>query len=401
MFTARLAPRRKQRVGLRLPIFFYRLSAAKKGFPPTPSRRTPYFPDEIFRNMLLDFTTYPEKDFPQPETPFEAKVLAFLDEWFSEIETVSVQTSGSTGAPKKFEIEKNRMRASAEMTCDFLGLHAGDSALLCLPVEFISGKMMLVRAAERKLKLWVKEPTANPVTDFSETVDFCAMSPLQVENSLHKLHLVKNLIVGGAQVSDTLKQKIHSTLQNYDSKLQIYETYGMSETLSHIALKKIYPESEVYFEKMDGVELSLDERGCLRIIAPKLNSAILKTNDLVELRDDSRFRFLGRIDNIINSAGLKIQPELLESLAKKIIEKEVVFVGLPDQKLGQKVIMAIEGSDIALDSSQTTRALNQIERNFSKNHKPREIIILEKLPRLANGKIDRLTLEQNLSNRKH
>lgn len=349
--------------------------------------------------MLLDFATYPEKPFPQPKTPFEKKVLAFLDDWFSARDTVHVQTSGSTGAPKIFEIEKSRMRSSAKMTCDFLDLHTGDSALLCLPVEYISGKMMLVRAAERQLKIWVATPSSNPLQNFSEAVDFCAMSPLQVESALDKFHLIKTLIIGGAQVSETLKQKIHATLRNSDGEVLIYETYGMSETLSHIALKQIYPEPEVYFKKMDGVELSLDERGCLRIFAPKLNSEILKTNDLVELKDDSHFKFMGRIDNVINSGGLKIQPELLESLVKKIIEKEIVFVGVPDQKLGQKVVMAIEGSETDIDSAQTAQALAQIERSFSKNHKPREIIVLENLPRLANGKIDRLTIQQILSNR--
>ncbi len=391
-----------KRVGLRLPIFFGRLAAAKKGFPPPPSRGVYTVHTNFSKIMLLDFSTYPEKPFPQPETPFEKKVLQFLNVWFSASKTVSVQTSGSTGTPKIFDIEKSRMRASAAMTCDFLELQAGDSALLCLPVEYISGKMMLVRAAERKLKIWVKEPSANPVTYFSETVDFCAMSPLQVENSLSKLHLFKNLIIGGAQVSETLKQKIHSALQNSSALVRIYETYGMSETLSHIALKEIYPNAETHFEKFEGVELTLDSRGCLRIYAPKLNPEIVNTNDLVELKKDSSFRFLGRIDNVINSGGLKIQPELLESLVKKSIENEVLFVGIDDQKLGQKLVLAIEGSEEDLNvRSIVDDALKQIELIYTKNHRPREIIFMKNFPRLPNGKTDRLMLQKILSNPKH
>lgn len=351
--------------------------------------------------MLLDFTQYPEKPFLRPETPFEIKVSDFLHDWFYEGETVPVQTSGSTGAPKIFEIEKKRMRASAAMTCDFLGLNIGDSALLCLPVEYISGKMMLVRAAERKLKLWVTNPTSNPLANFSEPVDFCAMSPLQVENSLDKLHLIKNLIIGGAQVSETLKQKIHKILHASGAEVRIYETYGMSETLSHIALKEIYPHAETHFEKLEGVELTLDSRGCLRIYAPKLNPEILNTNDLVELEKDSSFKFLGRIDNVINSGGLKIQPEVLESLVKKTINNDVLFLGLPDQKLGQKLVMAIEGPQVNVDSALIDRVLSRIERTYSKNQKPREIIFVDKFPRLPNGKIDRLTLQQDLSKSKY
>ncbi|MBD8017111.1 AMP-binding protein [Kaistella pullorum] len=351
--------------------------------------------------MLLDFTQYPEKPFLRPETPFEIKVSDFLHDWFSEGETVPVQTSGSTGVPKIFDIEKKRMRASAAMTCDFLGLNPGDSALLCLPVEYISGKMMLVRAAVRKLELWVTNPTSNPLANFSEPVDFCAMSPLQVENSLDKLHLIKNLIIGGAQVSETLKQKIHKILHVSGAEVRIYETYGMSETLSHIAFKEIYPHAQTHFKIFEGVDLSLDNRGCLRIYAPTLNPEILNTNDLVELTTDSSFRFLGRIDNVINSGGLKIQPEVLESLVKKTINNDVLFLGLPDPKLGQKLVMAIEGPQVNVDSVLIDRVLNQIGRTYSKNQKPREIIFVDKFPRLPNGKIDRLTLQQDLSKSKY
>ena len=156
--------------------------------------------------MTIDFKNLNTNKL-QPNTDFEEKVLFFLKEWFSEASTVSVQTSGSTGIPKIFDIEKERMRNSAKMTCDFLELKEDDTALLCLPVEYISGKMMLVRALERKLKLIVKTPDIHPLKDLEEKVDFCALTPLQVENSLSKIHLIKNLIIGGAAVSETLKKK--------------------------------------------------------------------------------------------------------------------------------------------------------------------------------------------------
>ncbi|MBF8457433.1 AMP-binding protein [Kaistella sp. G5-32] len=345
--------------------------------------------------MTIDFSNFSITDI-SPETDFEIKVLAFLEEWLSDSKTVKVQTSGSTGTPKIFEVEKERMRHSANMTCDILGLKEGDSALLCLPVEYISGKMMVVRAIERKLKLVVKTPSSKPITDLIESIDFCAMSPLQVENSLDKIHLIKNLIIGGAAVSESLKNKIAQKLNNSKTQSHIFETYGMSETLSHIALKEIYPSAKDYFRALNGVEISLDERNCLQISAPQLNPELIKTNDLVEINevkesdDDKRhFKFLGRIDNVINSAGLKIYPEELEKLVKKEISNEAVFLGVKDELLGQKLILVIEG----LKSDNVKKQLGKIIYP-TKNHQPKEIIFIELFPRISNGKIDRKTLEK-------
>ena len=321
------------------------------------------------------------------QTEFEEKVISFLVEWFSESKTVSVQTSGSTGTPKIFEIEKDKMRHSAKMTCDILNLKKGDSALLCLPVEYISGKMMIVRALERKLNLFVKTPSTKPIEDFFDKIDFCAMSPLQVDNSLDKIHLIKNLIIGGASVSETLKSKISQNLKNSETQSQIFETYGMSESLSHIALKQIFPVPEDYFKVLDNIEISLDERKCLQIFAPQLNPDILKTNDLVELKNEKEFRFLGRIDNVINSAGLKIYPEQLEALVKKEIPNDVFFVGISDEKFGQKLVLVIEGEESKIVTEQLASIIYP-----TKNHHPKQIIFVEKLPRIPNGKINRQEL---------
>ncbi len=325
------------------------------------------------------------------KTDFEKKIDQFLEEWFSTSETVKVQTSGSTGIPKIFNIEKNKMVNSAEMTCNFLGLKEGDSALICLPVEYISGKMMVVRSILRRLKLIVVDPSLRPLEDIEEKIDFCAMTPLQVENSLEKLDLVKNLIIGGAAVSEDLKKKISQTLKLSNTQTQIFETYGMSETLSHIGLKQIFPQAEDYFTVFENVEISKDERGCLRIFAPNLNDEVLQTNDLVEITNDKEFKFLGRIDNVINSGGAKIFPEQLETLVKKEIPNEVVFLGVDDESLGQKLIAVIEGSESELINEK----LSTIEYQ-QKFHKPKEIIFMEKIPRTPNGKVNRYELKNIL-----
>jgi O-succinylbenzoic acid--CoA ligase len=336
--------------------------------------------------MVIDFNNLDINNL-HSQTEFEKRVVFFLNEWLTDSEKVEVQTSGSTGVPKIFEIEKKKMLNSAKMTCDFLGLNENDKALICLPVEYISGKMMVVRSFERKLKLIIKNPSLEPLKELNEEIDFCAMTPLQVENSLDKIHLIKNLIIGGAAVSESLKSKINQTLKISDSQTKIYETYGMSETLSHIALKEIYPNQNDYFTVFENVSISKDERECMKISAPDLNSEILQTNDLVEIKNYNQFKFLGRIDNVINSGGAKIFPEQLEALVKKEIPNEVAFLGLKDDSLGQRLIAVIEGEK----SDDLIKKI--IEIQFEKKfHKPKEIIFVEEIPRTANGKVSRIKL---------
>lgn len=339
--------------------------------------------------MILDFSKNINIESLFPKNEFEEKVISFLQEWFSSSETVSVQTSGSTGTPKIFQIEKSKMLNSAKMTCDFLGLKEKDTALLCLPVQYISGKMMLVRAIERKLKLIITTPTSTP--EISENIDFCAMTPLQVQNSLDNIHLIKNLIIGGAAVSEKLKNEISTTLQFSNSSTRIFETYGMSETLSHIALKQISPVQENYFTIFNDVEISVDERNCLKIFAPKLNPEILQTNDIVELLNEKQFKFLGRFDNVINSGGVKIFAEELESLVKKHIDRDLVFLGKTDETLGEKLILVIEDElfSESCQSERSRRLKSQISNLKFENkfHIPKEILFLEKFPRAENGKV--------------
>ncbi|MNK45763.1 Long-chain-fatty-acid--CoA ligase FadD13 [compost metagenome] len=338
--------------------------------------------------MLIDLSK-PLSNQVTPSNEFETKVLDFVKEWFSESKTVKIQSSGSTGIPKIFEVEKSKMLNSAEMTCNFLDLKEGNVALICLPIEYISGKMMVVRSILRKLKLKITEPSTNPLQNINQEIDFCAMTPLQVENSLDKLHLIKNLIIGGASVSETLKNKIAQSLKPSDSPTRIFETYGMSETLSHIALRQIFPNQEDWFTIFEGVEISLDERDCLKIFAPKLNSEVLQTNDLVEINNDNQFKFLGRLDNVINSAGAKIFPEELEKLVKQNIPNEVVFLGIEDEKLGQKLILIIEGES---DENIKSKIQNlEFQKSF---HKPKDIIFVEQIPRTPNGKVNRLVLKK-------
>lgn len=332
----------------------------------------------VFNDLKIRFLTR--------DSVVVSAVSFFLEAWFSGTENISVQTSGSTGVPKIIEVEKRRMKNSANMTSDFLGLKRGDKALVCLPTAYISGKMMVVRAIEQGMILYVGDTSIEPLASLEEIVDFCAMTPLQVEYSLSKLHLVRNLIIGGASVSDSLRERIRKVLSENSNMVdcKVYETYGMSETLSHIALKQIFPKEEKYFTVLEGVEVSTDARGCLLIHAPKLCKQRLQTNDIVEMKGDSMFRFLGRADLVINSGGAKIMPEPLETMVKEIISKEVLFIGTPDEVLGQKLILVVEGRETELLKSQISGIKYPM-----KFYKPKAVIFMERIPRTPNGKVDR------------
>ncbi|QCX52512.1 AMP-binding protein [Elizabethkingia sp. JS20170427COW] len=347
--------------------------------------------------MNLDFSKIETSLNILPNNDFEEKVQQFIHDWRSNLTTVTVQTSGSTGTPKILEIEKQRMLHSARKTCDFLNLKPGDTALLCLPVEYISGKMMLVRAFVRQLTIDIVPPSLSPLSQVDHEIDFCAMTPLQVEHSLSQLHWIKNLIIGGAAVSEDLKRKIHNALKDYPTT-KIYETYGMSETLSHIGLKKIHPVQENYFQLLEGIEISTDNRNCLKISAPELNPETLQTNDIVEIINKKQFRFVGRADHIINSGGVKISPEELEHLAKKEIAEEIVFLGIPDAELGQKLIAVIELQN--LDRKEHLIDIIQHLEFKNKHHRPKEIIFIPNIPRTPNGKVSRLALMKELQNNK-
>lgn len=334
--------------------------------------------------MIIDFQNLNVSQL-LPATQFDERVLEFLKLWSSESAVIEVQTSGSTGKPKKLLVSKDQMKSSAKMTGTFLNLRAGQSALLCLPVDFISGMMMIVRAAQQKMILYTAKPSSNPLEKIDSNFDFCAMTPLQVENALSKIHFIKNLIIGGAATSQQLCDKIKQHLAAFDNGNRVYETYGMTETLSHIALKNIYPFEDDYFNLLPNVEIRTDDRGCLQIYAPKITDGWINTNDVVELSGDKKFRFLGRADHVINSGGAKIHPEEIEKILRKYVDHELVVIGMKDEILGERLTLVIEGDD-----KLQIRECVEGARFDKSYHKPKEIVFVNQIPRTPNGKIARI-----------
>lgn len=306
----------------------------------------------------------------------------FTSDFLSSSPLIEVKTSGSTGTPKRMLVEKSRMRASARMTCDFLDLHEGDSALLCMSLDYIAGKMMVVRAIERGLKLIDIPPSGHPFADITlqqTPPTFAAIVPLQLYNTLlvekerEALAKTKHVIVGGGAISEEVEKQIR-TFPN-----AIWSTYGMTETLSHIAMRRLSgKEASEWYTPMPGVSLSQDKDGCLIINAPTLNSETLITNDIAELRKDGTFRIIGRRDNVICSGGVKLQIEEIERELQPLLSSPFMITKKKDPKFGEIVVLLTEG-----DTEQAKKELSEMNNKFSK---PKLVIHTDKLPLTETGK---------------
>ena len=307
----------------------------------------------------------------------------FLSEWNNDSLFVHVQTSGSTGAPKPMLAEKRRMLASACITNDFLGLREGDAALLCMSLDYIAGKMMVVRSIERGLKLITVEPSGHPLNHSQLAIDDCqidfaAMVPLQVYNTLQvpeerkRLLQIRHLIIGGGAIDEALGAE----LKNFPNA--VWSTYGMTETLSHIALRRLSgPEASDWYIPFPSVKVSLSEDGCLVIDAPEVCPERLVTNDIAEISPQG-FRILGRKDNVICSGGIKIQIEEVESRLRPFLRVPYLISKRPDPKFGEVSVLLTEGS--------VDEARQICERILPKYYLPRHYLHVDRIPLTETGK---------------
>jgi O-succinylbenzoic acid--CoA ligase len=336
-----------------------------------------------------------------PKSGFEASTFLFIQEWFSATDTFAQKTSGSTGAPKNIMISRQQMIMSAKLTVDALGLERGDHALLCLDPEFIAGKMMLVRSFVTGMKIIAITPTANPFHGLarSVSVDLTAIVPMQLleiieSDQAYRLNSTKNILVGGAAMDPGIKNKL-STFNG-----RVYATYGMTETVSHIALQPLNgPLASEYFTVLPGIKISVDDRGCLAINAPHLEETIV-TNDLVEINNSSSFRWLGRIDNVINTGGKKVIPEKIENEINRLFEQQKVknkflISSMPDPLLGNKIILIIEG-----DLKNTTVEIlkSHLRENLRNYEVPKKIYTKISFILTENGKVNRKKTTQQIGN---
>ena len=334
----------------------------------------------------------------------------FLSEWNNDSDRVLVHTSGSTGKPKPMMVEKKRMLNSARITCDFLGLKPGDSALLCMSLDYIAGKMVVVRSIERHLHLISVPPSGHPLKDVDEEITFAAMVPMQVYNTLQvpeereRLSRIRHLIIGGGAIDAALEKE----LKSFPANIAIWSTYGMTETLSHIALRRINgDEASEWYQPFDSVKISQTDEGCLVIDAPLVCAETLVTNDIVEIEpyiynkvEKLRFRIKGRKDNVICSGGIKIQIEEVEALLKPHLEKPFMIAKKKDEKFGEIAVLLTEDEDLKKVEATIRRLLSgksddSNKSSESKSHKywiPREFRYVEHLPLTETGKPKRSIL---------
>ncbi len=351
----------------------------------------------------------------------------FLSEWNNDSDRVLVHTSGSTGKPKPMWVEKKRMLNSARITCDFLGLKPGDTALLCMSLDYIAGKMVVVRSIERHLHLISVSPSGHPLKDVNleevnGEITFAAMVPMQVYNTLQvpeereRLCHIRHLIIGGGAIDAALEQELRSLPGN----IAIWSTYGMTETLSHIALRRINgAEASEWYQPFDSVKISQTDEGCLVIDALLVCTETLVTNDIVEIEpyiynkvekneeeenqnkvEKLRFRIKGRKDNVICSGGIKIQIEEVEEFLKPHLEKPFMLAKKKDEKFGEIAVLLSEDKEIEKVEATIRRLLSDKsddsnKSSESKSHKywiPREFRYVEHLPLTETGKPKRSIL---------
>ncbi len=314
---------------------------------------------------------------------FEKSIGEFLIDWLDSNEFLYVNTSGSTGKPKQIKLYKQAMVNSAIATGLFFDLKPGCKVMNCLPSHYIAGKMMLVRALILGFAIDCVEPAASPVFDYQTFYDFSAMVPLQLEHSIDKVENIKTIIIGGSKVSKQLQDKIKK------SRTSFYETYGMTETATHIALKpleSISQSGDDFFTTLPNVLVSQDVRACLVINAPKIMDSSIVTNDIVELKSNTSFKWLGRFDNVINSGGVKLFPEQIEVKLQTIIEERFIVASEPDEQLGEKLILIIENpSNSVLDLKKQLKSL----QSLAKYEVPKNIYTINSFIETSTRKIHR------------
>ena len=334
-----------------------------------------YAPEDIFRLVAEGAGNCP---------PALWDLYLFLNEWFDASPVITVHTSGSTGVPKELVVRKDRMMQSARLTCEFLNLQAGDTALLCMNLRYIGAMMMVVRSLVAGLNLVVRPASGHPLSDVEVPLKFAAMVPLQVYNTLRvpaerkRLEHTDILIIGGGAVDDSLEAELKTI------PIAAYSTYGMTETLSHIALRRLNGEaaSKCYYP-FPSVELSLSAENTLIVKAPLICDDVLQTNDIACLCSDGGFTIAGRKDNVINSGGIKIQAEEMENRLQPFIPVPFAVTAVPDPCLGQALTLLIAGK---LDIKELENKLQAVLETY---YRPKHIFITELIPQTENGKIDR------------
>ena len=338
--------------------------------------------DQFFDYQMLSHSL---NDLPGNE-PWMVEISEFLSHWFNEDPQIEIPTSGSTGPAKLIRVLKSDMMRSARYSLDHFDLKAGMTALLCLPAKLIAGKMMLVRCLVGGLNCIAVRPSARPLADVNKAIDFMAITPYQahhlIEENEKSLEAVSVVIIGGAAINEEDRLK----LAGFGN--QIFATYGMTETITHIATMKLSQGSkETSFKRIHSdFNLKTDANSQLVINSPYQHMPLVQTNDVVQLLNNNEFNILGRADNVINSGGIKIHPEEIEKRIAHLMKSPYMIAGLPHDSLGQEVVLIIEGRGMEGNENVLMEISETLEKSYAC---PRRIIHLKELVYTDSHKINR------------
>ncbi|WP_019948632.1 AMP-binding protein [Hymenobacter aerophilus] len=355
-------------------------------------------PDSLLLNgrefRYADIQQYPALA-PAELNGYEARVLDFVREWLNGVQEFSLTTSGSTGPPQPVHFRRRQLEASARRTGDYFDLGPGERLLVCLNCEYVGGLMMLVRGLERRMHLTIVEPQADPLALVSPEAmfDFASFVPLQLRAVLAaggapRLSQMRAILVGGAPVDAGLAHEIG------ELTVPVYLTYGMTETASHIALRRLNgPQAGPVYQVLPGIAVGQDARGCLTVRADVTNDELITTNDLIRLAPDARsFEWLGRADFVINSGGVKVPAEKVEralelALMELGLNRRAFVAGRPDARLGQQVTAFIEGEPLPEAGQQQLQQL--LAQGLGRYEAPRQLVFVPEFQTTASGKLDR------------
>lgn len=314
--------------------------------------------------------------------PYMKQIGNFLLSWLDNKDYIDISTSGTTGVPRAVQIKKQHMVNSALATGKYLNLKEGNTALCCLPASFIAGRMMIVRAIILGLEIDFIEPSSIPMKLTNKSYDFVAMTPMQASKSIEELHRIKKLILGGSPISNDLEEKLQSV------DCQVYASYGMTETVSHIAIRKVNnrKKEKKTYKAMPHVSFEQDNRNCLVINCFKVSDKPIITNDVVELIDETEFEWKGRYDNVINSGGFKIFPENIETKLIGYIKNRYFIWHENDPILGQKAVLLIEGKE---DKYPNLLEKLQEDRKLLRYEIPKNVYFVPKFILTETGKTKR------------
>jgi len=319
-------------------------------------------------------------------------IEGFYQEWSNRQDTITVYTSGSTGSPKKMKLAKEKVRHSARATGLFFSFQKGQKLLLNLSVKHIAGKLMLVRAWLFEMDIIVLPVARNPLLEEEVTelfnrhkpIHFGAFVPYQVSAILENDRTralyasIQQVIIGGAALHSTLEEQLKE-LPNRN-----FATFGMTETITHFALRNLEQEQPVY-SCLPGFTIKTDERNCLVLEANPLTDELI-TNDRVLPIDSTRFEWLGREDFVINSGGVKISPEQLERKVGYLFSDQAYFFfGKADQELGERVVLFVEGKE------QHTKGQlkGELSKILNKYEVPKDVYFIPAFERTGSGKVIR------------